>query len=1356
MKSKVIRSIAVGVSILMTGVIVANTVIDNTIQTEAADTLEGIQKLINDVSQNNAANPDEKYTILELVPDMDDAEIGYLFDGYEPALLKEDSGELIGWREQLAKLTTETERADFISDLCDALPSGPVSINGEYAESTEPQEGYERIEIDASIKYGYFATDSSAAEKYNLTFVPVSGETAIANPNACYYGAAGTEIDDSNTDLIGDETPIYIKEDGKFIYQGTWGELQGEILVEETSLSEPSVPESDESTSSESTPSEPESSESEDGEPVSEETSAETTSGNENPVQRPAAPQTPRETAGTEDMMPSSPAPGVTTSTVAAEYYVVEFSRFTTDDVLYTVDTTNPFQPSSNGEYKFVEVTVIDGSQATGGQLYNFSAGTIYCKVVFTNNEWFKKYVLNMEPEEYSSFPVEVITLTYDEVNANTIQEFDFLYLNGYGSTDLSESKATELFSKAASRGLPCMVDGEIMFNEDGTVNDTNKGSNLFKLAAMLSQDSLSGVTTDQNVDTLLTTLAKGFGAGTFANDQVYVLKTNESLLTKFYDTTIYSGSGTVPAGFQTVLDVIELENLYRETQGKNALPTAISKATVIRHIMNYQNRRDIHVKEQLNVLEIQPAKTDAKLTLSQIQTWVHDVKEITTTVMTASEFVGKLETLNDKYDLIYIGASTDYMNVKDGVTVYNNSGLNGLIYHQTGDKRGDQGYNGNDITAKKKQALIDFLKGESPIIVSDELLNASTDGTSVYKVNESRVESNSQMFAFLNEINNYDNLYAVSEITEDSEHLKFYLNQPKVQLVNVSSNTTAVEGAGYNRLYRDGNGKYLLEYRFTIQNEGLVKAGTQYRCGLNLDLDGDGRFEEGIGDFTITANGGAVAADALVAGQEYVLTKELPDGYKGVIAWNVAVAQTANAQVYASVSGYTKLTDAMPERLEILQLSSNSDKALNLGANFANSESPFHKLAQEIKTDFEFNVTYCTMDEYRDRILGNAKKEIPANPDYLKQYNMLILGFYENELAIPDAALKKPIEEFIKAGKSVLFTANTTDFKESIMAQAPGVTYSYVNSIAGDTYYNLYDRNAGNTIGGDRGVVSPLISQVNSGIITTYPFTLGTNFQIGNTRGPKIRQDSGRDDITAWYCLGKKVNSSTGEETMYSLSPNDAANNYYLYSQGNAVYSGFNGIDDGTEEEIKLFINTLISAYYAGIKSPTVKVVENGEIGAPEMKVMYRYFDESAGGSGEFIQDSAVTEKIYFTVKDSNFAANNLTLATQFFYEKTGTAGTDAIIYEGMDKSVSALSGTVHDASTGAQISPISANVYHLTSGGIYYIEVNKDLLADCDDGENLYFAVQSSFDIGATHYTSDQVYAKLAVIKTYLFDLK
>lgn len=60
---------------------------------------------------------------------------------------------------------------------------------------------------------------------------------------------------------------------------------------------------------------------------------------------------------------------------------------------------------------------------------------------------------------------------------------------------------------------------------------------------------------------------------------------------------------------------------------------------------------------------------------------------------------------------------------------------------------------------------------------------------------------------------------------------------------------------------------------------------------------------------------------------------------------------------------------------------------------------------------------------------------------------------------------------------------------------------------------------------------------------------------------------------------------------TYYAMSPNDAANNYYLYNVANVFYDAIDLENTTKDQEMQLFINTLIGAYEFSYGTPYVTV---------------------------------------------------------------------------------------------------------------------------------------------------------------------
>lgn len=126
-------------------------------------------------------------------------------------------------------------------------------------------------------------------------------------------------------------------------------------------------------------------------------------------------------------------------------------------------------------------------------------------------------------------------------------------------------------------------------------------------------------------------------------------------------------------------------------------------------------------------------------------------------------------------------------------------------------------------------------------------------------------------------------------------------------------------------------------------------------------------------------------------------------------------------------------------------------------------------------------------------------------------------------------------------------------------------------------------------------------VSRANQGQITEYPYKIDSTFDISETHGQWYQLDMEDKEVTVWYCLAddKKYaawqgtdSNGTGTASTYGVSPNDAANNYYIYSKGNVFYSGVGHSTITQDMEAKLFINTMIAAYRASYEPPMVEIL--------------------------------------------------------------------------------------------------------------------------------------------------------------------
>lgn len=143
-------------------------------------------------------------------------------------------------------------------------------------------------------------------------------------------------------------------------------------------------------------------------------------------------------------------------------------------------------------------------------------------------------------------------------------------------------------------------------------------------------------------------------------------------------------------------------------------------------------------------------------------------------------------------------------------------------------------------------------------------------------------------------------------------------------------------------------------------------------------------------------------------------------------------------------------------------------------------------------------------------------------------------------------------------------------------------------------------------------------VRSTNDGIITRYPFALLEKFTIDTTHSQYAQLDLDVESTTVWYCLDSTVrgDATVGNfnvqkdynMSIYTISPNDGRNSYYIYSNKNVTYTGA-GHSDITPSfdnnyERKLFINTVFLSFNAMNNPPIIKVEGDNIITSDDVKI--------------------------------------------------------------------------------------------------------------------------------------------------------
>ncbi|MFP3154214.1 DUF5057 domain-containing protein [Lachnospiraceae bacterium ZAX-1] len=631
----------------------------------------------------------------------------------------------------------------------------------------------------------------------------------------------------------------------------------------------------------------------------------------------------------------------------------------------------------------------------------------------------------------------------------------------------------------------------------------------------------VSGTVTDNDANNLILekplVVKKGVTIGTVlmatpgVHGKVYVYNDSSDLATLAFNTAIVPPD-VANADYGEVIRTINRQNLYLETANHlpltDRLAQVVTIATSIRHVINGSVGGE-NQKTELHILDIEPrlansVVTTNRLTLSTVQTWLTGVATVVPytaplteaqkaeylaneriavriATMSTAQFVGKIDDLNETYDVIYFGNSKDGFNQANGNTDFVSNAMDGLLYFNIGDTYTGQSVAtrlpGNDISTPKRLALEDFAKAGYPIIFADELLNGGTSGG----VNANRVDQSTYLYALMNSVRGRGNVMGAGEIGGMQDVFVSYLNLSKPEIVMAQTDQPPV----YVNLTSATNQGSTLSFKFKIKNTtDPTPVSTTYAVELFIDKDGSGYFVKDDVDRTkderrrslqVRTALGSVSASSLQAGPEYTLDCALPADDVGIIPWKLVVtkndengntATNENRYIHASKVDFTRIRPAEKAQIKVLQLVGNPNSNWKRPTVLLEIDPQYTTLFTEQKNNGDFDVKVTTIgvdgmalpnhnptyERYgtdghggaytaaqingtggnvgiaqRTALWGTGSNPVAANTidgifGVLDKYDMLVLGFSDNN-TLDQANLAQAIQRFANTGKSVLYT---------------------------------------------------------------------------------------------------------------------------------------------------------------------------------------------------------------------------------------------------------------------------------------------------------------------------------------------
>lgn len=631
-----------------------------------------------------------------------------------------------------------------------------------------------------------------------------------------------------------------------------------------------------------------------------------------------------------------------------------------------------------------------------------------------------------------------------------------------------------------------------------------------------------------------------------------------------------------------------------------------------------------------LEVLEVQPG-TSYELTNFD-WSFIPD-RTVHLTQMSMPEFISKVDEINGKYDVVYIGnntgsllnpASYSALGSDFGITILPEGGINGISSKEY--------YSDNDITNRRAAVLKDFISSKQLTIFDQSIFNAWSclKDTKLYQ----------NFHSYVNNAN-YPNVVLVdtSFYFCKASNLKTAFSAYNSQVAKrpeLTLNSKPSEYDGTDNSYQKDKS---MGFNFDIRSNSSTNDLT---VKLYQDINGDGIFKSK--DDYAGQSEQVYELDHRNSGTGYTVNYHLPDTSigLGLQPWKLEITDNGTgAKSYVTGSTAFKADSGNELKIRVLQLKPNRNtfsvyddlKNAN-GQNLLYKDGVYNISVTEMSVS-DFNAAYADLQSgtppSKPAKVNGVNKTAPT--DLNGNYDMVIMGFADiyggNDLTNNNAL--KALQNFIQTNQSVMFTHDTQTYDvKSPGTWAYNMTQNFRSLLGQQRYYRTapdstryYDPmpNACKDSYGfsnltlDRanfGLKNGLVTfqtttqahKINDNLVTQFPFILG-DIQVAPTHFQYFQLDLEDENIVPVYTL----KNSSGS-TIYT-HPGDGRNDYYTYTKGTITFSGTGHSRPDSIEEKKMFVNTIIKASRGANHAPTLEIngISNGmNISAASMSIDFSF----------------------------------------------------------------------------------------------------------------------------------------------------
>lgn len=285
----------------------------------------------------------------------------------------------------------------------------------------------------------------------------------------------------------------------------------------------------------------------------------------------------------------------------------------------------------------------------------------------------------------------------------------------------------------------------------------------------------------------------------------------------------------------------------------------------------------------------------------------------------------------------------------------------------------------------------------------------------------------------------------------------------------------------------------------------------------------------------------------------------------------------------------------------------------------------------------YDFNVEVITADTFNKTY---ASKNINTS------YDMLIFGFQDSygAASLSDAA-SDAILNFTNTGQGLMLSHDTIFRPNQTLIPELFWEKKFADLAGQKNFTNM-------------GYAAPRTSgqavKQNDGVMTAYPFTLGSSVLIATTHNQYFGLDLEQPDLIPWYNI--RENNLAASNQAAGRTVGDARNHYYMYTKGNITYSGAGHTSTFSQQQEKeLFSNTMYRAFIGANHKPLIKNIlpENqaSYLNNEPLTISYKVNDYD-------LRDRLLKTRIYIDnekVYENNKLQNNSFVSETFENKLTG-----------------------------------------------------------------------------------------------------